>query len=98
MKQIFTKKYWLIVRANWRITKFQYFYSWKNTLKLIFAFTVVLPTLFVFVVVPKWIIDKIDDLVQDNMPSFLMVDENPEWYNMSSYQRKEFMLKLKDWN
>lgn len=98
MKQIFTKKYWLIKRANWRITKFQYFYSWQNILKMIFAFGFILPAYFVFVIFPKWVFDNIEEFIADNMPQLFKVVQNPEYTKMNNREYRDYMLSLKDWD
>jgi len=98
MKQLFTKKYWLITRANLRVTKFKYFYSWQNILKMIIAFGFVLPVFFVFVVFPKWVFDTLNDIITDNMPGFLKIDDNPEYTKMNNQQWRDYMLSLKDWD
>lgn len=95
---IFTKKFWQIRYANWQITKFQYFYSWQNVLKLIIAFGVILPFCVVFVMIPSWFFEKLNDAIRDNMPSFLKVDENPEYLKMRAKgELREFMLKFQTW-
>jgi hypothetical protein len=98
MKRFFIKKYWQIKYANWQITKFQYFYSWQNILKMAFAFCFLLPLLFVFVLIPQWFFDKLKDIVTDNMPRFLKVDENPEYLKMDNQQMRDFMMKFKTWD
>ncbi len=98
MKQLFTKKYWLIKRANLRVIKFQYFYSWQNILKMIFNFTFLLPILFVFVIIPQWFFDNLKEFISDNMPKCILIDENPEYAKMNNQQWREYMLSLKDWD
>lgn len=94
---MFSKKFWQIKRANWLIVKFKYFYSWQNVLKLVIAFGVLLPLCIVFVMIPKWFFDKLDDLIRDNMPSCFKVDENPEWFKMGNQERRDFMMQFKTW-
>ena len=95
---MFSKKFWQIKRANLQIVKFKYFYSWQNVLKLVIAFGLVLPLCIVFVIIPKWFFEKLDNLIRDNMPSLLKVDENPEWIKLNTMQkRNEFMMQFKTW-
>ncbi len=95
---IFTKKFWQIRYANWQITKFKYFYCWQNALKFVFAVAFVLPLCLVFVTIPNWFFEKLNDMVQDKMPSFLMIDENPEYLKMKrAGELREFMLKFQTW-
>lgn len=98
MKQIFTKKFWQIKYANWQITKFQYFYSWQNILIMVFNFTFLLPILLVFVIIPQWFFDSLKELITDNMPKCILIDENPEYRKMNNKQMREFMLKFKTWD
>ncbi len=98
MKKFFTAKYWKIKRANWRIIKFRYFYSWQNIVKMFFAFVFVMPIFFTFVSFPKWVFNWLEEFIGDNMPGFLKFDENPEWVRKYSSQRRDFMLSLKDWD
>jgi len=96
MKTVFTKKFWQIKRANWQIVKFKYFYSWQNTLKLIVALGVILPVCIIFVMIPSWFFNLLEEFVRENMP--FKVDENPEWIKMQmNGQTRDFMMQFKTW-
>lgn len=97
MKNIFTAKYWKIKRANWRITKFRFFYSWQNILKMIISLGFILPVLFVFVIIPQWFFDKLKEFITDNMPGFLKIDENPAYTKMNNVELRNWFNSLKDW-
>jgi len=96
MKAVFNKKFWKIKRAQFRVYKFQYFYSWQNVLRAIFAL-VFMPIFTVFITIPKWILDKLENFISDNMPHWLKISENPEWIKHTWQDRKEFLDSLKDW-
>ena len=95
--KIFTKKYWLIKRANLRLIKYQYFYSWQNALRLLFGIV----WAFIFLAIigfPAMIFKWLEDTITDNIPQWMKVDENPEWQKMKHIQKRDFMLSLKDWD
>ena len=95
--KIFTKKYWLIKRANLRMIKYQYFYSWQNTLRFLFAITwgIIFLTTISF---PAMFFEWLKDKLTDNIPQWLKVDENPEWQKMNNAQRRNYMNSYKDWD
>lgn len=93
---MFSKKYWFIKRANMRIFMFKYFYSWQNALKFIFAL-IWGPIFLVFVAFPQIFFEWLHNFIEDNIPRFIKVDDNPKWLKMSNAQRREFMLTFKDW-
>lgn len=96
MKQILTKKYWLIKRANWRLTKFRFFYNWKQCAKFAF-YLFYLPVIFIFVGFPKMFFEWLYDFIIDNQPQWIKFDENPEWLKLKYNQKTDYMFKLKDW-
>lgn len=94
--KIFTKKYWLIKRANLRLIKYQYFYSWQNALRLLFA--IVWAVIFLAIIsFPAMIFEWLKDTITDNIPQWMKVDENPEWQKMNNAQRCNHMNSYKDW-
>ena len=93
---IFTKKFWQIKRANWQIVKFKYFYSWQNVLKFFFGVFVIMPLVWVFVVIPNWFFNMLEEFVTENMP--IKIEENPEWVKMKfNGQTRDFMMQFKTW-
>ena len=38
------------------------------------------------------------DIITDNMPRFLKIDDNPEYDKMNSQQQRDYELSLKDWD
>ena len=93
---LFTKKFWLIKRANLRMIKYQYFYSWQNGLRLIFA--VICGAIFLtLIALPAIIFEWLNDTITAIIPQWMKVDENPEWQKMNHIQRREHMQSLKDW-
>ena len=94
--KIFTKKYWLIKRANLRIFKYKYFYSWQSTLRFLFAFA--WGTIFMLMIsIPAMIFEWLKDTITDNIPQWMKIDENPAWWKMTSSQKREFLQSFKDW-
>ena len=94
--KIFTKKYWLIKRANLRMFKYKYFYSWQSTLRFLFAIiwaSVFLVTIGILAMFFEWL----KDTIADNIPQWAKVDENPAWWKMTDLQKRKFLLSLKDW-
>lgn len=95
--KIFTKKYWLIKRANLRIIKYKYFYSWQNTLRFLFGIIWGI-TFLITISFPAMIFEWLNDKLTDNIPQWLKVDENPAWWKMTNSQKREFLQSFKDWD
>jgi hypothetical protein len=97
LKQLFSKKYWQIKYANFKILKFRYLYSVKST--VIFFISVPIAVIIALCIsLPAWLLDKAKDLFTDHYPQCLKITENPLWTHEWNFQkRQEFLHSLKTW-